>query len=71
MLQSQWRIALALFLASFRYRVGPLSKPHSFLFYNRGVRQRRSHVEMHEADYNLQLLRRLGIRVGTRNVPTC
>jgi ADP-heptose:LPS heptosyltransferase len=67
-LQSQARIAAALFGAGVRYRVGPLSKPHSFLFYNRGVRQRRSHVEMHETDYNLQLLRRLGIRVGTRNV---
>ena len=69
-LQSQWRLAAAVFFARVRYRVGPLSKLHSFFFYNRGVRQRRSHVEMHEADYNLQLLRRLGIRVGTRNVPT-
>jgi heptosyltransferase III len=69
-LQSQFRIAAALFGAGVRYRVGPLSKVHSFLFYNRGVRQRRSQVEMHEADYNLQLLRRLGIRVGTRNIPT-
>jgi len=69
-LQSQWRVAAALFGAGVRYRVGPLSKPHSFLFYNRGVRQRRSQVEMHETDYNLQLLRKLGIRVGTRNVAT-
>jgi ADP-heptose:LPS heptosyltransferase len=69
-LQSHWKIAAAILLARVRYRVGPLSKPHSYLCYNRGVRQRRSHVEMHEADYNLQLLRRLGIRVGTRNVPT-
>lgn len=68
-LQSQWRIAAAIFFANIRYRVGPLSKLHSFLFYNRGARQSRSQVEMHEADYNLQLLRRLGIRVGTRNVP--
>lgn len=69
-LQSHWKIAAALFFARVRYRIGPLSKFHSFLFYNRGIRQRRSHVEMHEADYNLQLLRRLGIRTGTRNVPT-
>lgn len=66
MLQSQWKIAAALYGAGVRYRVGPLSKIHSYLFYNRGVRQRRSHVEMHEADYNLQLLRRLGVRVGSR-----
>jgi ADP-heptose:LPS heptosyltransferase len=69
-LQTHWRIALAIYLARVRYRVGPLSKLHSFLLFNRGLRQHRSHVEMHEADYNLQLLRRIGIRVGTRNVET-
>lgn len=68
-LHSHWKIAAALFAAGVRYRVGPLSKPHSFLFYNRGARQRRSLVEMHEADYNLQLLRRLGIRVPSREIP--
>ena len=69
-LQSHWKIAAAMFSAGVRYRVGPMSKPHSYLFYNRGVRQRRSEVEMHEADYNLQLLRRLGVRAATRSVPT-
>jgi ADP-heptose:LPS heptosyltransferase len=69
-LQSNWRVAAALFLGRVRYRIGPLSKLHSLLFYNRGVRQRRSHVEMHESDYNLQLLRRLGIRVASRKIGT-
>jgi lipopolysaccharide heptosyltransferase II len=69
-LQSQFKISFALMIARIRYRVGPLSKVHSFFCFNRGVRQRRSQVEMHETDYNLQLLRKLGIRVGTRNVPT-
>ena len=69
-LKSNRRIASALFGAGIRHRVGPLSKFHSFLFYNRGVRQRRSEVEMHEADYNLQLLRKLGIRIETRTVLT-
>lgn len=68
-LQSQFKIAAAVFFAAIRYRVGPLSKVYSFVLYNRGARQHRSQVEMHETDYNLQLLRRLGIRVGTRNVP--
>jgi heptosyltransferase III len=68
-LQSHWKIAAAVFGTGVRHRVGPLSKPHSFLFYNRGVRQRRSLVEMHETDYNLFLLRRLGIRATTRSVP--
>jgi ADP-heptose:LPS heptosyltransferase len=68
-LQTQWRFAAALFLARIRFRIGPLSKLHSYFLFNRGVRQRRSQVEMHETDYNLQLLRRLGIRVGARKVP--
>ena len=67
-LMTTWRIAAAAWLAGVRYRVGPRSKPHSFLFYNRGMRQHRSLVEMHETDYNLQLLRRIGIRVGSRAV---
>ena len=69
-LMSHWKIAAAAYFAGVRYRVGPRSKLHSFFFYNRGLRQQRSHVEMHETDYNLQLLRRIGIRVGSRSVPT-
>ena len=65
-LQSQWKITLALFLARIPVRVGPLSKIHSYLFTNRGLRQRRSQVEMHEADYNLQLLEKLGIKTSSR-----
>ena len=69
-LQSHWKIAAALWIAGVRYRIGPLSKFYSYLFYNRGLRQSRSQVEMHETDYNLQLLRKIGIRVGSRNIPT-
>lgn len=69
-LQSTRKIAAALFGVGVPNRIGPLSKPHSYLFYNRGSRQRRSLVEMHEADYNLQLLRKLGIRVGGRRLPS-
>jgi ADP-heptose:LPS heptosyltransferase len=69
-LQSDRRIAWAVRLARIRHRVGPYSKPHSWLTYNRGLRQRRSQVESHEADYNLQLLRRLGARVASRELPT-
>jgi ADP-heptose:LPS heptosyltransferase len=68
-MHSQWKIAAALFVAGVRHRVGTLSKPHSYFFYNRGVRQQRSLVEMHETDYNLQLLRRLGVRAGSRYYP--
>ena len=67
-LRAHWKIALAIFLARVRYRIGPHSKLHSYLLFNRGLRQRRSHVEMHEVDYNLQLLRMLGIRASTRSI---
>lgn len=69
-LQTEWRLALAILFSGVRYRVGPWSKLHSYLVYNRGVRQRRSEVEMHEADYNLQLLRKIGIRMGARPAAT-
>lgn len=69
-LQSQFKIGLALLFSAIRLRVGPLSSLHSFFFFNRGIRQKRSLVEMHETDYNLQLLRRLGIRtLGRVSVP--
>lgn len=69
-LQSQFKIGWVLLLSRIRQRVGPLSKLYSYFFYNRGVRQKRSLVEMHETDYNLQLLRRIGIRtLGRVSVP--
>ncbi len=69
-LQSVRKLAAAQFGAGIRYRVGPLSRIHSYLYYNRGLRQRRSSVEMHEADYNLQLLRRLGVRAARTEFET-
>jgi len=68
-LQSNWKIAVAVFLAGIPVRIGPLSKPHSYLFYNRGLRQHRSRVECHEAEYNLGLLESLGITVAKRKFP--
>ncbi len=52
------------FVAWFRctpFRGGLLSRWKSFLFINKGVRQKRSLVEMHEVEYNLNLLAPLGI----------
>lgn len=52
------------FVAWFRmipFRGGLLSRWKSFLFVNKGVRQKRSLVEMHEVEYNLNLLEPLGI----------
>jgi heptosyltransferase III len=62
--QTKFRVALALWLSRVRYRVGPLSKWWSFILYNLGRRQNRSAVEMHEADYNIQLLKEFGISVA-------
>lgn len=42
-------------------RGGLISKWQSFLTLNKGVRQKRSVVAMHEAEYNLELLRPFGI----------
>lgn len=42
-------------------RIGPLSGIGSYFCYNCGIRQKRSASVRHEAEYNLELLRQLGI----------
>ncbi len=68
LLHPQFKIAAGLWWAGVPVRVGPLSKAFSYLFLNHGIRQHRSQVEMHEADYNLQLLSVLGVHVGSRTI---
>lgn len=58
-LQTQFKISLALFLAQIPWRGGPYSKWYSYLFFHHGLRQRRSLVHKHEAEYNLDLLKLL------------
>lgn len=48
------------------FRGGVKSRPASFLFLNKGLRQKRSLVTMHEADYNMNLLRPMGVRYHWR-----
>jgi heptosyltransferase III len=62
--QARMKVGLAVLLSGARYRIGPLSKWWSWMCFNYGRRQNRSAVEMHEADYNIQLLRELGITVA-------
>lgn len=62
--QTRMPVALAVLFAGIPVRVGPYSKWWSWLCYNRGRRQNRSSVEMHEADYNIQLLKPFGITVA-------
>ena len=51
-----WWIALLLFIARIPIRVGPKSQWYSFLFYNHGVRQRRSEALKSELEYNFSLI---------------
>ncbi len=53
--------SLAALMAGIRYRGGLLNKWQTFFLLNKGVRQRRSLVEMHESEYNINLLQPLGI----------
>jgi ADP-heptose:LPS heptosyltransferase len=50
------QVASALFAAKIPIRIGPYSKASSFILYNAGVRQRRSLVQKHESEYNLDLV---------------
>jgi ADP-heptose:LPS heptosyltransferase len=62
--QTRKRVAFALLFSGIRFRIGPYSKWWSWLTYNLGRRQTRSAVEMHEAEYNIQLLKEFGITVA-------
>lgn len=50
-----WWVSLALWLARVPRRVGRLSQWHSYLFFNRGLRQKRSLGDRHELEFNLEL----------------
>lgn len=49
------------FLKGVPFRGGLRSKPFSFLFLNKGIRQSRSAVVMHESEYNMALARPLNV----------
>ncbi|MCB9072811.1 MAG: glycosyltransferase family 9 protein [Bdellovibrionaceae bacterium] len=54
--QAPWWINMVLALSGIPQRIGVLSKWHSFLFLNYGVRQKRSQSTNHELEYNQQLV---------------
>ncbi|MCB0407551.1 MAG: glycosyltransferase family 9 protein [Bdellovibrionales bacterium] len=54
--QAPWFIGLALFLARVPIRIGRKSQWHSFFFFNRGIRQKRSLSDRHESQYNWDLI---------------
>jgi ADP-heptose:LPS heptosyltransferase len=51
-----WWVGMALFFAGVKKRVGRFSQWHSYLFFNRGVRQKRSRGTQHEMDFNWELM---------------
>lgn len=53
-----WWVGLALLLAGVPNRAGRKSQWHSFLFFNRGVRQSRKSGNQHESESNLELVQR-------------
>lgn len=55
--QAPWWVNFALWIERVPVRAGVLSQWHSFLFLNKGLRQKRSRAIKHEADYNLDLLK--------------
>lgn len=54
--QAPWWVNYALWAESVPVRAGVKSQWHSFLFLNKGLRQRRSFAIKHEAEYNKDLL---------------
>ncbi len=51
-----WWVNFALWSCGVKTRGGVLSQWHSYLFLNKGLRQKRSQVEAHEMEYNYQLV---------------
>lgn len=54
--QAPWWVSYALWAENIPVRAGVKSQWHSFIFLNKGLRQKRSRALQHEADYNLDLL---------------
>ena len=54
--QAPWWVNFMLWKAGVPVRAGVRSQWHSFLFLNKGLRQKRSLAVKHEADYNRELL---------------
>ena len=62
-----FNVALALFLAKIPVRIGVGYRWYSFLF-NKKEYFHRSRVEKHELEYNLDLLKPLGVEVKDKNI---
>lgn len=64
--QCPWWVNYALWREGVKVRAGVRSQWHSYLFLNKGLRQKRSRALRHEADYNRELLEfALGLQPDT------
>jgi heptosyltransferase-3 len=63
-LRDEKKITKAVRRAKIPVRVGPYSSLRSFFAFNAGILQKRSQCKMHEAEYNLELLTKIGINRG-------
>ncbi len=54
--QAPWWVSLVVWLGRVPIRIGVKSQWHSFIFFNHGVRQKRSRAEMSELEYGYRLL---------------
>lgn len=66
--QAPWWVSTTLWKKGVRVRAGVRSQWHSFLFFNRALRQKRSRAEKHEADYNRELLE-FALRAAPSSTP--
>ena len=64
---SNFRLGLLVYMAGIPERIAPATKIAQ-IFYNRRVLQKRSQSLKHEADYNLDLLKTLGVERTVRTV---
>ena len=64
---SNFRLGLLVYMAEIPERIAPATKIAQ-IFYNKRVLQRRSQSLKHEADYNLDLLKTLGVERTVRTV---
>ena len=61
-----WWVGFVLWLARIPVRIGVQSQWHSFVFFNRGIRQKRSRAEFSELEYGFRLLEEgLGLAIGS------
>lgn len=67
--QAPWWVNYALWKCGVPVRAGVLSQWHSYLFLNKGLRQKRSEAIKHEADYNRELLE-FALDLKTNKMPT-